>query len=68
MKLEKVKINPHNRCKILCSYCDTYNHEQETYADLDTKFRYICRKCAGDMMLINGVNLELKNEILTTIG
>jgi hypothetical protein len=62
MRLEKVKINRHNRVKILCSYCDTMNHENETYADLDTRFRYICHKCAMDMMLIDGKNLELKNE------
>ena len=62
MRLERVKINRHSRVKILCSYCDTLNHEHETYADLDTRFRYICRKCAMDMMLIDGKNLELKNE------
>lgn len=58
MKLQKVKINPHNRVKILCSYCDTYNHEPETYADLDTRFRYVCRKCSADMMLVDGKNLQ----------
>jgi hypothetical protein len=62
MRLERVKINRHSRVKILCSYCDTLNHEPETYADLNTRFRYICRKCAMDMMLIDGKNLEFKNE------
>ena len=51
MRLEKVKMNRHNRVKILCSYCDTLNHENETYADLDTKFHYICHKCAMYMCL-----------------
>ena len=59
MRLEKVKINRHNRVKILCSYCDTLNHENETYADLDTRFRYVCHKCAMDM---DGKNLEFLNE------
>jgi Zn finger protein HypA/HybF involved in hydrogenase expression len=62
MRLEKVKINPHNRVEILCSYCDMLKHENETYADLDTRFRYICHKCAMDMMLIDGKNLELNYE------
>lgn len=57
MKLEKVKINPHNRLKILCSYCDQYKHESETYADLDTRFRYICRECAVEMILVDGENI-----------
>ena len=62
MIIEKVKINHHNRVKILCSYCDTFNHENETYADLDKQFCYICYKCAMNMMLVDGKNLELKNE------
>jgi hypothetical protein len=61
MRLEKVKINPHNRVRILCSYCDMLKHENEIYADLDTRFRYICYNCAMDMMLIDGKNLELNN-------
>lgn len=59
MRLEKVKINPHNRVKILCSCCGKFNHEKETYADLNTIFRYICYKCAMNMILIDGKNLEL---------
>jgi hypothetical protein len=54
MIIEKVKINHHNRVKILCSYCDTFNHENETYADLDKQFCYICYKCAMNMMLVDG--------------
>lgn len=63
MKLEKVKINPHNRLKILCSYCDQYKSEAETYADLDTRFRYICHECAVEMMLVYGENVAISNNI-----
>lgn len=47
MKLQKVKINPHNRVKILCSRCNETNFENESYADLDSlkPFVYYCRKC-----------------------
>ena len=50
MKLELVKINRHNRVKILCSHCNAYNHEDETYADLDATFKYVCFKCVVSMM------------------
>ena len=59
MNLELVKINPHNRLNILCSYCDLFKHESETYADLDQPFRYICRNCAGQMMLRDGKNIAI---------
>ena len=51
MKLQAVKVNPHSRQKILCSYCDQFKPEIETYADLDEKFRYVCYNCASQLFL-----------------
>ena len=61
MRLKLVKINPHNRIKILCSYCDLTHPEAETYADLDETFRYICRQCVGEMMAESNI-VELNHE------
>jgi len=62
MLLEKCKINHHNRVKILCSDCGEFNHELETYADIEGKpFTYYCHRCVSDIMRVKNIS-ELKNE------
>jgi hypothetical protein len=61
MLLDKVKINPHNRVKILCHNCNERNYENETYADLHQRFRYLCRNCVSGMMRC-GTNVKFSND------
>jgi len=63
MLLQKCKINQHNRVKILCSNCGSFNHESDTYADLDDKaFTYYCLICVGHMVIDLGQNLKFNDE------
>jgi len=50
MRLQLVKINPHNRIRILCGECGESKDEVETYANLDKVFHYICIDCASAIM------------------
>jgi hypothetical protein len=62
MKLKSVKLNPHNRVKILCHYCEEMHHELETYAIVEHKFKYICVECVSHKMS-RGQNIEIIREV-----
>ena len=60
MIISRVKVNQHNRVKILCSYCNHANKEVDTYAVMDKTFHYICMDCVSYRMSMGEKMVEMQ--------
>jgi hypothetical protein len=63
MIISRVKVNQHNRVKILCSYCNGAHPEVETYAVMDKRFHYICMDCVSYRMSMGENIVEMYDSI-----
>lgn len=58
--LQKVQYNRYNRIKIACCMCNEMHNEDKVYADLNSKFTYVCFGCSATYVMLGGANAVAK--------